>query len=400
MAHLYRNGTNYHVQLYVGGRRRRFSLKTDNYGIARDKVRKLEADLIHGDLERPTQTPCSELAAKFSEYLRGKARPGSSSPQTDLYRLREFLGPICPELKDNPRVRRGQTIVKSDDRRHRDKVCRRYQFAVKIHYVEEVDSQLISTFLIRICQSRGLSAKSYNEYREVIFRFFSWALKTQGIRMQRSMHTNPCEAVPRRRLPSPEIIFLSLQDIAQQFAALDQTPQLKAMVATFIYAGLRREEALWLTPNDVDLQRGVIHIRAKTINGEQWWPKTRRNRSVPISKALAAHLAAYVPRANCPWYFPSPRGFRWECTDFSHKLAAVNRKKGLNWSCLQYRHTFGSQLAMKGESLYKIAVLMGNSPEICQRHYACLLPESLVGCVEFDQMDSTPAPVSNAVACN
>lgn len=32
--------------------------------------------------------------------------------------------------------------------------------------------------------------------------------------------------------------------------------------------------------------------------------------------------------------------------------------------------------AMKGESLYKISALMGNSPEICRRHYAALVPEA------------------------
>jgi hypothetical protein len=43
----------------------------------------------------------------------------------------------------------------------------------------------------------------------------------------------------------------------------------------------------------------------------------------------------------------------------------------------------GIQLAMKGESLYKISSLMGNSPEICRRHYAAIIPESLVACVDF-----------------
>jgi hypothetical protein len=38
---------------------------------------------------------------------------------------------------------------------------------------------------------------------------------------------------------------------------------------------------------------------------------------------------------------------------------------------------------MKGESLYKISKLMGNSPEICRRHYAALIPELLVDTVEF-----------------
>ena len=59
---------------------------------------------------------------------------------------------------------------------------------------------------------------------------------------------------------------------------------------------------------------------------------------------------------------------------------------GLKWSCLDYRHTFGSQLAMKGESLYKISMLLGNSPEICRKHYAALIPENMAGSVEFLQL--------------
>ena len=38
---------------------------------------------------------------------------------------------------------------------------------------------------------------------------------------------------------------------------------------------------------------------------------------------------------------------------------------------------------MKGVSLYKIATLMGNSPEICRRHYAALVPEAMGDAVEF-----------------
>jgi hypothetical protein len=38
---------------------------------------------------------------------------------------------------------------------------------------------------------------------------------------------------------------------------------------------------------------------------------------------------------------------------------------------------------MKGESLYKISKLMGNSPEICRKHYAALIPEAMTDVVEF-----------------
>lgn len=77
-----------------------------------------------------------------------------------------------------------------------------------------------------------------------------------------------------------------------------------------------------------------------------------------------------------------------------------NRKAHLIWGALDFRHTFGSQLAMANVSLYRISKLMGNSPEICRRHYAALVPEDMTEVVEFPQPRSTPtaAPAENRTA--
>jgi hypothetical protein len=53
-------------------------------------------------------------------------------------------------------------------------------------------------------------------------------------------------------------------------------------------------------------------------------------------------------------------------------------------------------MAMKGESLYKISTLMGNSPEIRRRHYAALSPETLAETAEF--MQSSPKRINASVA--
>ena len=105
---------------------------------------------------------------------------------------------------------------------------------------------------------------------------------------------------------------------------------------------------------------------------------------MPISATLARSPDTYR-LASCPggWYFPSPEGKRWDSDHFSQDLRAVNEKTHLPWACLDFRHTFGSQLAMKGESLYKISTIMGNSPEICRRRYAGLCPDSLIDSVEI-----------------
>jgi integrase len=198
---------------------------------------------------------------------------------------------------------------------------------------------------------------------------------------------NPAAAVPRYKERPSQIRFLTLGQIDEQLAALTDTPQLQTMVAMYIYAGLRREEALWLTHNDIDLRaghNGMIRVQAKEVRGEYWQPKTGVNRAVPISLALRGYLEQYAPRPSIGgWYFPSPKGHRYDPDNFSKELRLAQKIAGLKWTCLDFRHTFGNLLAMKGESLYKISALLGNSPEICRRHYASLVPEALADTVEF-----------------
>ncbi len=243
--------------------------------------------------------------------------------------------------------------------------------------------------LTRGCD-RGLAPRTANRYREILHRLYSWSMKQGGVRMPDRL--NPVADVERYKLSAPQIRFLTLAQIDEQLNALAHRPQLHTMVATYIYAGLRREEALWLQMEDLDLSagpNGMIRIRAKDIGGEFWQPKTKRNRAVPVSSALRRWIDRHAPRFSAGgWYFPSPKGHHYDPDNFSSDLARAQRKAGLRWTCLDFRHTFGSHLAMKGESLYKISSLMGNSPEICRRHYAALIPEAMATTVEFRQVES------------
>jgi integrase len=192
--------------------------------------------------------------------------------------------------------------------------------------------------------------------------------------------------------PAPTIRFLTLKQIDEQLDALADDVKYQAMTATLIYAGLRREELLWLTPDDFDWssgRHGLIRVRAKTVKDEFWQPKTKVNRAVPISSRLRHFLDKWrLKRSTGAWFFPNSAGGRFDPDNFNSDLRELNKTKGLRWTCLEYRHTFGSQLAMKGESHYKISKLMGNSPEICRRHYAALIPEEMGDSVKF----AKPAP--------
>jgi integrase len=252
---------------------------------------------------------------------------------------------------------------------------------------------MVQAYLDQRVRQGELSPKTANEYRVSLHSLVEFAIKYRGFISSDPQFPNTIKRVKRYQVSAEEITFLTLPQIDAQLKALEPWPQMRAVAATCIYAGLRRAEALWLTVDDVQLRRipPLLQIRAKEIDGAFWEPKTKVNRVVPVSSALHPMLAQYSlarPKGSV-WFFPSPHGCRWNEDNFTQAFAHVRRPTGLLWTLLDFRHTFGSQLAQKGESLYKISKLMGNSPEICRKHYAALVPEEMAEAVEFSRPNSS-----------
>ncbi len=392
MASIYKRGHIWWIHYLIGGKSVSKSLRTSNERVALEKKKRLEALEITGQLTKPSNTPVDDFLQAFCEFLwRTRTR---KSAKNDISYLRMFFGPRCPALQPgssvNHRFRVSGALVSTP-------TPRAYDRAVPVRHLEGLSTETISGYIRERIIEDHIAPKTANRIREVLHRMFTYAIEHHGYVCPDHRYRNPVEGVRRAQESAPLITWLTTEQIAEQLRVFDDSVTLKAMVATFIYAGLRREEGLWLTVDDVDLDKRLIYVRAKLINGEHWQPKTKRNRVVPISGALHEILAAYSPQRTEPWFFPSPRGKRWDADNFSQDLREINRSHGLSWSCLDFRHTFGSHLAQKGESLYKIAELMGNSPEICRRHYAALMPEKMHDVVEFSPGGSSKADKTEVI---
>jgi len=393
MAHLYKRGNTYYVKYYVAGKQKEKSLRTSSHQIAREKQRQLETGLAQGnDNPLPTRTPLPDILDAYVAHIRAAKTPKAA--QTDIYYLREMFGPICPGLTVTSRrlstkARRRKPASLRDGRRRLP--------VIEAACLEAVTTAQVADFIDFKVRDQGLAPKTANHYRSILRRVFNWATETGRVRLPNNV--NPAAKVKPYKEPAPDIRFLTLPQIDEQLHALRFKPELQTMVAVLVYAGLRREELLWLTLDDIDLTRrhggnGMIRVRAKTIDTPQgprsWQPKTKRNRAVPISSALRPFLDRHVPRpSDAGLVFPSGTGTLQDPDGFSEDLRNANKDAGLPWSSLDYRHTFGSQLAQRGVSLFKIATLLGNSPEICRRHYAALTPETLAVEVNFTNDAST-----------
>ena len=390
MACIKKRGNSYYAQYYIGTKQVRKNLYTENLQIAKEKLRQLESALYREvDIPLPTRTPLTKVLDEYVSHLSTVTTPRNI--QKTVSYLRHTFGSICPSLEIKNR--------KISDKAVKRKAIRPIA-PIEVIYFEQITTADISRFIGSVIRSKGIKPKTANRYREILTRLYNWATSQNGIVLPGGK--NPASAVERYKEDELEILYLSMPDIDAQLAALAGYPQLQTMVALYIYAGLRREEALWLTKRDVDLKAGKygrINIRSKVIGDKSWKPKTV-NRTVPISSVLRSYLDRYIPIASDDnWFFQSPEGVWWHPDNFSRDLRNRNRENCLTWSCDEYRHTFGSHLAIKGESLFKISKLMGNSPEICRKHYATLSPESLIDSVEFlPEVLFLPQPVVSIAA--
>lgn len=384
MASILKRGKKFYAQYYLNGEQKRVNLNTTSLQIAREKIRQIESALFRQeDIPLATKTPLPVIIEKYLFYRR--ARSSESNAQKQITYFRSIFGPVCESLKiKNPKIAR--KAVKRP-------AAQKYDL-IELGALEQLSAERVSLFLATISKQKGLSPKTVNHYRQILISLCNWAAKEGGVRFPGGK--NPVEAISRYQEVKSDISYLRRKDIDEQLDALTDNLLLQTMVATYIYAGLRREEALWLMPSDFDFTEGhygTIRIRNKEFDGKRWKPKTSINRTVPISSDLRRHLDTYLAKVNPgTWFFSTPEGCRWNPDNFSAQLRDANKKKKLTWTCLDYRHTFGSLLASKGESLFKISKLMGNSIQICEKHYAAMLPECLYASVEFGDAPQQPAP--------
>jgi integrase len=363
-ASLFRRGGMWYVSWWKGGTRVKESTGTDNRKVAEDVRRQREKEMILGE---------TDLQHELSLALNDPRRREAVLKSLEIVNAVEVSKALPEYLAHCETFKRPKTVAGDRGR------LNAFFGQLTVKYLNDLTPKHVAEFFALKAKRDGASPATLLRYREILHALCEWARK-QGY-----LKENPVSLVPRPRIPEHDIRFLTLEDIGRCLESVSGQ-WIEGAVATAIYGGLRREELCWLTWEDVLLDGGkpILRVRSKTVEGVHWMPKTKRNRSIPISADLLPHLRRQALRTGkYDWVFASPEGHRWNPDNLSADLRKAMGDAGLGWSALDFRHTFGSQLAQKGVSLYKISALMGNSPEIARRHYARLIPEEMHEDVAF-----------------
>jgi integrase len=260
--------------------------------------------------------------------------------------------------------------------------------ALRPHHIRELDRRL---------QVAGL----FPTFRAVVFANIS-AILNAAVDDER-IAKNPCHAQtlrPPKTGPSKVVPFTR-----DQVRTLRGNFQERYAVAVDLGAGcgMRQGEILGLSVDDIDFDRGVIHVvRQIKIVGNRLvfgLPKGRKTRDVPLPSSVAtrlrAHLEAFPPKSlSLPWEARTGKAVAVDLVLYGKTGVPLNRnvfnlrawwpaaatagiEKARENGMHGLRHFYASALLDAGESIKALAAYLGHSdPGFTLRTYTHLMPSS------------------------
>jgi integrase len=217
---------------------------------------------------------------------------------------------------------------------------------------------------LRLKLSKTRQAGTVKNVLELLRRLINFAAKK---------HLCP---TPSFIIEMPKVNNLKTEDLTpDQLAALleaiDQDTNIQAanFMKMALFTGMRRGELFRLQWQDVDFDRGFIHIRD---------PKGGPDQKIPLNAATRELLLSH-PHTGSEYVFPGRGGNRR--TDINKQVNRIKQAAGLpkDFRALHgLRHVYASMLASSGQvDLYTLQKLLTHKSAAMTQRYAHLRDEAL-----------------------
>lgn len=262
-------------------------------------------------------------------------------------------------------------------RRYRATI-RLLQHSSQLTQISDCTEEVVRAFFYRGRRERNWSASTFVTYHKSLVVFFRWCVQ------QGHLPANPTDGieVPKGAKPLPPKLgkhdAMRVLEYVQNapYAYRFQRYRNHAIVATFMFAGLRKKELLGLQVTDVDFEARSIYVRRG---------KGAKDRLVPMSATLAGILRCYVDdrqrlMKTCPSFFASlNRDIGLTDAGLKRLLKRIQESTGLNVTAHKLRHTFATLMLEGGCDIFSLSRMMGHSDIKTTTIYLAATAEHLRG---------------------
>lgn len=317
---IYKKRETWWMQYRFNGVRIRKSLHTKNENVAKRLSKAQEIKLIKGEVEVCKKR--KTLDSFWQEYLPfAKARKRPNTVKNDSHVFEKFSIWFSAQGKK---------------------------------YLDQIKSEHFEKYRLYL-QGRGLKKSSINVFHKHLSSILSTACQMGYL------ENNPIKKVKLLKIETKPPIFMNKDEIAilLQFAE-KYSKEMHMLVALGLYAGLRRSEIAHTRWEWFDFKNMVILIQP---NG-RFIPKNHLSRPIPLSKKLIHILLPLKQESGFLFKSSVNESERKNIIryDFKKSFSRVTQNADLDWVTPHtLRHTFASQLALAGVSLYKIQKWLGHS---------------------------------------
>jgi site-specific recombinase XerD len=252
-----------------------------------------------------------------------------------------------------------------------------YQKYSGVKTINQMTELSVKQFMLHGSMEKNWKPTTYRTIHMNITQFVKWCIKYNYIKGPNFMRSFELPRIPPS-LPK----HLNKSTTEQLLDRLANLPMKNnfirsrnyAMIATCIFAGLRKKELLSLRLSQVDLEGLTITI----IEG-----KGKKDRIIPINYKLAGILNEYLKeRINrnktCPEFFTSYlRNCGLSIASLAHIVNVIKRQTGIQFGMHKLRHTFATLLGNSGINLLTLMELMGHSNIKTTMRYVSVFTERL-----------------------
>lgn len=238
-----------------------------------------------------------------------------------------------------------------------------FQYFLRFANIEtpgQITREMIESWIFEGKIQKKWSAQTIKNRLQALSLFVDWLIKEEYLK------ENPIKKIPRPKIPQRIPRHLNKEEATQLLDWVRNFPygykfertRAVAVIAGFIFTGIRLEELKNLRMEDIDLASRTLFVKSG---------KGEKDRIIPLNPRLVEILEEYLQdrkrlRKTCPYFFTAMRqDTKMGDSVIKRLIQRLRKKSGIHFYPHLLRHTFATLMLEGGCNLYALSKMMGHS---------------------------------------